>query len=132
MDTNTKKEKKDIRIVFLVFSAIFSFVAWRLYPSITGTIFLGIVLFLLPALTFFPTVLRPLFRLWMKFAAVLGKFNAMLLLTIIFLLIILPMGLIMRILRKDPMKRRIPHEGSYWESCELDGIADKNRYEHQY
>ena len=127
-----KKEKRDIRIVFLIFSAIFGVIAWRHYPSILSYAFTGVVLVILPLVAFAPTLLRPVFNLWLKIAHAIGWFNTQVLLTIVFILVFIPTGLIMRLFRKDPMKRKMLAEGSYWEPYELEGLKDKNRYERQF
>ncbi len=132
MKHDLKKEKRDIRVVFLIFSAIFVVLAWRHYPSILSYAFIGVVLVLLPLAVFAPTLLRPLFKLWMKLAHAVGWFNTQVLLTIVFILIFIPTGLIMKLLRKDPMKRKMLAEETYWEPYELEGLKDRNRYERQF
>jgi len=131
-ESEMKKEKRDIRIVFLIFSAIFAVFAWRHYPSILSYVLIGLVLSLLPLIAFSPNVLRPVFNLWLKIAHAIGWFNTQLLLSIVFILVFIPTGLIMRLFRKDPMKRKILAKGTYWESYELEGLKDKNRYERQF
>jgi len=132
MKHDLKKEKRDIRVVFLIFSAIFVVLAWRHYPSILSYAFIGVVFVLLPLAVFAPTLLRPLFKLWMKLAHAVGWFNTQVLLTIVFILIFIPTGLIMKLLRKDPMKRKMLAEETYWEPYELEGLKDRNRYERQF
>ena len=132
MEHDIKKEKRDIRIVFLIFSAIFGVLAWRHYPSILSYAFLGVVLVMLPLVAFAPTLLRPVFKLWLKIAHAIGWFNTQVLLTIVFILVFIPTGLIMRLFRKDPMKRKMATEGTYWEPYELEGLKDRNRYERQF
>ena len=127
-----KNEKRDIQIVFLIFSAIFAVLSWRHYPSVLSYVFMGIVLVIIPLVAFAPTVLRPVFKLWMKLAHAVGWFNTQVLLTIVFILIIIPTGLIMKLLQKDPMKRKMFAEETYWEPYELEGLKDKNRYERQF
>ncbi len=126
------KEKRDIRIVFIIFSAIFEVFAWRYYPSILSYALIGLVLVILPIITFSPIILRPVFKLWLKVAHAVGWFNTQLLLSIVFILIFIPTGLVMRLFRKDPMKRKMLAEGTYWEPYELEGLKDKNRYERQF
>lgn len=87
---------------------------------------------LLPLVAFAPILLRPLFKLWMKLAHAVGWFNTQVLLTIVFILIFIPTGLIMKLLRKDPMKRKMLAEETYWEPYELEGLKDRNRYERQF
>ncbi len=131
-ESDIKKEKRDIRIVFLIFCAIFGVLAWRHYPSILSYAFMGVVLVMLPLSVFAPFLLRPVFELWMKLAHAVGWFNTQVILTVVFILIIIPTGLIMKLLRKDPMKRKIFAEGTYWEPYELEGLKDRNRYERQF
>ena len=126
------KEKRDIRIVFLIFSAIFGVIAWRHYPSIESYVLIGLALVLLPIVAFVPIILRPVFKLWLKIAHAVGWFNTQILLSIVFILIFIPIGLIMRLLGKDPMKRKMQSEGTYWEPYEIAGLKDKKRYERQF
>ena len=130
--SETKKEKRDIRIVFLIFSAIFAVISWRHYPSILSYALMGLILLILPIVAFSPIILRPVFKLWLKIAHAIGWFNTQVLLTIVFILVFIPTGLIMRLFRKDPMKRKIATEGTYWEPYELEGLKDKSRYERQF
>ncbi len=127
-----KNERRDIRIVFLIFSAIFAVFAWRHYPSILSYILMGLVLVILPIIAFSPFILHPVLQLWLKVAHAIGWFNTQLLLFIVFILIFIPTGLIMRLFRKDPMKRKMLAEGTYWEPYSLEGIKDKSRYERQF
>ncbi len=132
MKLDIKKEKRDIRIVFIIFSAIFAVFAWRHYPSILSYVLIGLVLVILPIVAFSPIILRPVFKLWLKVAQTIGWFNTQLLLSIVFMLIFIPTGLIMRLFRKDPMKRKMLAGGTYWEPYELEGLKDKSRYERQF
>ncbi len=127
-----EKEKRDIRIVFLIFSAIFAVFTWRHYPSNASYVLMGLILVLLPIIAFSPMILRPVFRLWLKVAHAVGWFNTQLLLSIVFILIFIPTGLIMRLFRKVPMKRKMLAEKTYWEPYELEGLKDKSRYERQF
>ena len=125
-------EKRDIRIVFLIFSAILVVFTWRYYPSILSYVLMGLTLLILPIVAFSPIILRPVFKLWLKVAHAIGWFNTQLLLSIVFILIFAPTGLVMRLLQKDPMKRKMLAEKTYWEPYELEGLKDKSRYERQF
>ena len=62
-----------------------------------------------------PAVLKPVYRVWMALAIVLGFVMTRVILSLIFFLAFMPIGLIWRVLRKDPMRRRLdPAVGSYW------------------
>jgi hypothetical protein len=69
------------------------------WPWIVGAVFI-----LAGWLT--PRLLGPFYRLWMRFAELLGAINSRIILTICFYLIILPFGLLLRMFRRDPMARR--------------------------
>ena len=132
MEPYKKKEKRDIRLVFLIFSVIFSILAWRHYPSLLSYVLIGLISIILPLIVFIPILLRPLFNLWLKVAHAVGWFNTQILLSIVFVFIFIPMGFIMRLFRKDAMKREMHVEGSYWESSEVYGLKDKSRYQRQF
>ncbi len=133
MKLDPKKEKRDIRLVFLIFSAIFSALAWRHYPSISSYVLMGLVLVLLPLIAFFPILLRPVFKLWLKVAKAVGWFNTQIILSLVYILIFIPFGLLMRLFRKDQMKREfLVEEETYWEPYEQAGLKDRNRYERQF
>ncbi|MDR4496981.1 MAG: SxtJ family membrane protein [Candidatus Scalindua sp.] len=127
-----KKEKRDIKIVFLILCSIFGVLAWRYYPSILSYAFMGVVTVVLPLVAFAPTLLRPVFKLWMKLAHAVGWFNTQVLLTVVFILIFIPTGLIMKLLRKDPMKRKMYAEDTYWEPYEVEVLKYRNCYERQF
>lgn len=93
---------------------------------------MGVVLVILPLVAFAPTLLRPVFKLWLKIAHAIGWFNTQVLLTIVFILVFIPTGLLMRLFRKDPMNRKMLAEETYWEPYELEGLKDRNRYERQF
>jgi len=53
----------------------------------------------------FPEALRPIYKGWMKFGAVLGFINTRIILGLAFFVIVLPIGLLMRLSGHDPMRR---------------------------
>ncbi len=54
-----------------------------------------------------PRSLRPVYRGWMRFGLLLNKVTTPLVLGIVFFLLILPTGMIMRWVARDPMARRL-------------------------
>lgn len=71
-----------------------------------------------------------LYGWWMAFARLLGTVNTILLLTLIYLLIIGPAWVVQRILRKDPLGRKIPKEGSFWlEKPPLEHSLEETRHQ---
>jgi hypothetical protein len=52
-----------------------------------------------------PASLAPIYRGWLAFGHVMGWINTRIILGIMFYLLFLPVGLLMRLLGKDPMAR---------------------------
>jgi hypothetical protein len=57
-----------------------------------------------------PTSLRVVYRGWMALGQALGWFNTRIILGVVFYLLVTPMGLLMRLAGKDPMRRRYAPE----------------------
>ena len=59
-------------------------------------------------------ILAPLNKLWFKFGIFLGKIISPLIMGIIFFLVVTPIGLIMRIFKKDILNLKYNKNLSYW------------------
>ena len=88
----------------------------RIWSVITSLIFL--VLGLLNS-----KFLTPLNKLWFRFGIFLGKIISPVIMGIIFFLVVTPIGLIMRLLRKDVLNLKYSENKSYW--IEKDGPESK-------
>jgi hypothetical protein len=67
---------------------------------------------------FVPVAARSFHRVWMSIAAVLGYVNSRILLSLLYYGLFAPVGLLRRLLGKDPMKRRGSAQSSYWVTRE--------------
>ena len=66
-----------------------------------------------------PRALKPVFIVWIKFALVLNRVVTHVLLTVMYWLVIAPMGMVMRLFSEDPLKRKwLPQAETYWEAPE--------------
>ncbi len=54
-----------------------------------------------------PTSLRPVYVNWMKFGLLLSKVTTPIVMGIVFYGVVMPMGLLMRLFGKDPMRRKL-------------------------
>ena len=99
----------------LVFAVIACIVAYffQANPTVlTVALLIAAVLALISLLV--PRVLRPLNIVWMRFALLLSKIVNPVVMMVLFALLIVPAGLIMR-LRYDPLrKRRDVKKSTYW------------------
>ena len=59
-------------------------------------------------------ILTPLNRLWFKFGLLLGKFISPLIMGIIFFIVVTPIGIIMRLLKKDLLNLKYNKKETYW------------------
>ena len=59
-------------------------------------------------------ILTPLNRLWFKFGLLLGKFISPLIMGIIFFVVVTPIGIIMRLLKKDLLNLKYNKKETYW------------------
>jgi len=71
-------------------------------------------------------------RLWLLFAQKLGKFNTIVLLSFVYIIIIGCMSLVMRIFRKDPLRKSMdPKLTTYWQIKEP-GEQTLDRHKFQF
>ena len=113
--------------VLLLFAAI---AYWRghltLAPILAvpgGLLALGGVLF--------PGLLVPVERRWMAAAMVIGTFNTRVLLTVVYYLLITPIGLVFRLLGRDPLDRHPQTGDSYWTRRSPEPPPSRERYARQ-
>jgi hypothetical protein len=89
------------------------------------------VLLVVPGLVA-PSVLGPVQRGWMRFAMVLGEVNSRIILTVLFYVVIAPVGFVLRTFVRDPLDRSLAgNEPSHWIKRE-GGAVDRARYEQQF
>jgi hypothetical protein len=112
---------------FLVLGAVSWWRGHEWPPRVLWT--LGVLLLVPGAL--FPAVLGPVQRGWMAFATVLGHVNTRIILTVLFYLVMTPVGFIMRLFH-DPLDRSLRDRGkSQWVKREPQPV-DVARYERQF
>ena len=77
-----------------------------------------------------PRLLTPIYRAWMRLAEVLGWINTRILLTLIFYLVVTPIGVVMRLFGRSPLALE-ERDGSFW--CDPPGhsYGDKH-FEKQF
>ncbi len=79
--------------------------------------------------TWWPSVLKPLSDLWWAIAAVLGYVNTRIILTILFVVIFVPMGLVWRLTRRDPL--RLQRDRQAWIPYPI-RYADRNHFRRMF
>ena len=59
-------------------------------------------------------ILNPLNKMWFKFGIFLGKIISPLVMSIIFFLVVTPIGLLMRLFNKDLLNLKFNNNSTYW------------------
>ena len=125
-----KKTRAELRkyglVMFAAFGVISVLLFWRERPAWVFTA-VPSLLFLLFALAF-PKALAPVEKFWMKLAAVLGFIMTNILLFLVFVLVIIPTGFILRILGKTPIKKGFSNNSSsssYWIEVDKNGPGSR-------
>jgi len=73
-------------------------------------------------------LLSPLNKLWFKFGIFLGRIISPFVMGVIFFIIVTPIGLIMRILKKDLLKLKFNNKNSYW----IEKSGPKSKMKNQF
>ena len=79
----------------------------KVWPLIIALIFL--ILGLLNS-----NILSPLNLLWMKFGIFLGKITSPIVMGIVFFVVVTPIGLLMKLFKKDLLNLKFSNKNSYW------------------
>ena len=73
-------------------------------------------------------ILTPLNKLWFRFGIFLGKIISPLIMGLIFFLVVTPIGLIMRLLKKDILALKYSEQKSYW----IEKTGPKSKMKNQF
>ena len=113
MEKTHKSSNKGFGFVFFIVFILIAFYpllndgSIRLWSLLVSLIFL--ILGLLNS-----KILNPLNNLWYKFGLILNKVISPLIMGIIFFLIVTPIGILMRILKKDLLNLKYNNKKTYW------------------
>jgi hypothetical protein len=128
----SSKDMTILALIFLILPGAYGCFQLFLKSNANGYIWIGLGV-ALGACRLIPPLFRLIYHSWVGFSVVLGYFVSRILLTVIFFLVLLPTGLIMRLTGKDPMERqRDPEAGSYWIPRTQEPDTSIERYEKQF
>ena len=127
--------RADLRRFGLTVGGAFALLAlaswWRGHVVPPRVLALLAVLLVVPGLVA-PAALAPVQRVWLRAAALLGEVNSRVILTVLFYLVIAPIGLVLRHLVRDPLDRSLTDgKASNWIKRERQPV-DPARYEQQF
>ena len=111
--------KKLLRNFGLVFGSLFPLVFGFLLPLLYGyqfrfwTLYIGFSILILgiikPMLLYYP------YKIWIKFGIILSWINTRLILGLIFILIVQPISIVMKLFGYDPLKKYFTNDSTYRE-----------------
>lgn len=127
MEKQNIPSNKNFGITFSIFFLIVTF-----YIFINHEIFniwlLSISLIFLILGIIDSKLLLPANKIWFKFGILLGKIVSPLVMGIIFFFVITPIGLILRVFKKDVLKLKFSSDKSYW----IDKNGPESKMKNQY
>tara|TARA_Y100001935_G_scaffold208535_1_gene178132 strand:+ start:67 stop:477 length:411 start_codon:yes stop_codon:yes gene_type:complete len=130
---NISNSKKDIRsfgltigIILFIISGLLMFYDNESYQliAIIASTFIGLGLIL-------PVFLKPIYFVWMTFAAIIGWVMTRVILSAVFYLIMTPIGLITKLLGEDFLALKKIESDSYWNHRDSSKELNQN-YEKQF
>ena len=135
VDINWKPSKKELRVfglLLILFGAVIAAIVNFKYNRETAAL---VVLIATTAVGLIgvcvPTLIRPVYLIWMALAFPIGWTISHLMMGVVFYLVVTPIGLIMRLCGRDPMRRRWDREcQSYW--VRRSSSDDVKRYFRQF
>ena len=127
MDELKLSSNRNFGVVFFIV-----FLLIGLYPLLKGNdlrIWSLIISFIFLALGLINSrILTPLNKLWFKFGLLLGKFISPLIMGIIFFIVVTPIGIIMRLFKKDLLNLKFNKKETYW----IDKKGPKSKMKNQF
>jgi hypothetical protein len=111
------------------FALLGAWAYWKHNPSYI--IWLGLAIVFLPVSLMVPRLLSPLRRGWLRIGQILSRIINPLVLAVVYAAVIIPMGGLMRLFRRDALARsRAPAAASYWitrsgQKISVDNLRDQ-------
>ena len=124
------KNKSSNKSFGIVFASVFLIIS--LYPLLNNenvriwSLIISLIFLILGLLN--SSLLTPLNKIWFKFGILLGKIFSPLIMVTIFFLVVTPIGVFMRILRKDLLNLNFNNSSSYWIKKESPKSSMKNQF----
>lgn len=131
---NIKEDKTTLRKFGLTVGIVLLLVGIVLYLTgkSSSVVFGGAGVLLVLFGLILPNILKPLNKIWMILALIMGWFMSRVILTILFYLVLTPIGITAKIFGKKFLNLKIDKEAkSYWEKREK-SVTKKIDYERQF
>ena len=134
---NIKSEKKELRefgiVVGIVFGLLGGLLWWRHKEH--HIYFLFISAFLIVCGLLIPSILKPIQKIWMGIALVIGAIMTRIILCFLYYLVVTPLGFLNKITSKDTLNLRFDKNlKTYWIKKKKEPLNNQNKlnYERQF
>ena len=111
-----KSSRKDIKnfgvTIGLILLTIGVFLFVREKDSFIYFLLIGLILIILGGII--PVTLKPIYKIWMIFAVIIGWIMTRIILSVLFFLIITTIGIFTRLIGKDFLNLKTKNNVSYW------------------
>lgn len=134
-ELNTRPSASDLRqfgLIFLAGTAVIGLVFWQVYDHhLDRAKYFFIAGGAVMLLSLVPPIGRYLYIVWMAFGLTLGLVTSPIIMFLLFVLLIVPVGLIFKVTGRDLMRRTLDDKAeSYWE--DYPKTDDPSRYVKQF
>ena len=106
-----RKKLRQFSVTMLIAAAVIFYLT---YPAVIAAYVISVLTVYFLIALFIPKILRPFYFAWMGLAFVMGWFMSRLILTIIFYLVMTPIGLILKLSGKSLLDKSAKNISSYW------------------
>ena len=132
LDTSSKEIRKFGLVIAIALGVIGSFIYVKFGNfDVVGWLW-GIGLLFLILGFILPSILRPVYRIWMLIAYFIGGIVSRVILTVLFYVVLTPTGLVLRLFGKDVLDQRFEKDKvSYWIKKDLSDHT-KDQYRKMY
>ena len=113
MNEDKINSNRSFGIVFFIFFLIISLYPLIYDQNIRIWSLIFSIIFLLLGL-FNAKILTPLNKIWFKFGIFLGRFISPIIMGVIFFIVVTPISIIMKVLRKEILNLKFNNDKSYW------------------
>jgi hypothetical protein len=113
---NIDATPKNIRVFLVLLGVINLFLIYKYIVPSPGIVPAGIILAICAYGLIFPSAIKPLYIVWMRFGMGIGRFVNMILVTIVFFIIITPLSFVMKQTGRDTLHLSWDKDAeTYWE-----------------
>jgi hypothetical protein len=125
-----KEIKSFARLVGTILLLLGIFLIWKQNGGGIPLLVVGVLLWVVSQLA--PNLLKPAQKAWMILALMMGWVMSRVILTIFFCLMVTPIGIVLKLMRKDLLDARIDKRvKSYWKPKEIRELSPED-FEKQY